>query len=428
MDSKDLNIEELKWDDVQHDIRHANPSLAEILEQFEPKPTFIKARYQFGNNILNQGEIHLPTANGDTVPLNSNDVPASIRKKLGYSYVPMALIMSKAVEVFFETEERVMPSKLFGTGTTFGLWEAFDPPPSDFVRKVWNLSAGARTLFMLPKIADGIAHARLKRDYGITSYPPKKLLFQHRVFADLAKHAPEKDKWYCDLLFFCNKWLEENENNITCLKLHKYWLHEAWRQSFNCRNQMSYDVAWEAFTKEVTRRNWKPRPYIINTIKHLMSIAEGVFPGFTPACGSEIAAPIKFIQEAYVNSYSLKRYAPVLMHPHHLKTSDRPVYYSMSLPTLLEYAPQADNPRSIMADMRELKMLMEVLAKSMEIKDTQYDFFHSDADQFGDIRLSSEMLAEDVHLGHYPEKYKKLGFADCGPFFRGCICIKHIDT
>lgn len=418
-----MNIEELPWEKVKDEIWQANPSLASILEQFEPKYTFIKARYHFGDKILNQGVIHLPTADGSMIPLNSDQVPESIRKKLSYSYVPLALILTRSVEVYFETEDRVMPSKLFATGTTFGLWEAFDPPPSEFVRKVWNLSAGARSVFMLPKIADGIAHARLKRDYGITAYPPKKLLFQNKVFTDLAHHTPKKDTWYCDVLFFCNKWLEEHEENLSCVKLHKYWIHEAWKQSFNCRNQMSYDVAWEAFSKEVTRRNWKPRPYIINTIKHLMAIGEGIFPGFAPAGDSEVAAPIGLIQEAYMKSYMLKQYVPTIMQPHHLKDSDKPVYYSLYLPTLLEYAPQADNARSIMADMRELKMLMKVLLASTNTNEVSYDFFHCDDDQFSEIRNSREMPDEDKNLVDYPKKYGKLGFADNSPFLRGCVRI-----
>lgn len=418
-----LNLEELCWDNVKEEVWKANPELSAILEQFPTKHGFIKAKYLFGEKILDQGTIHLPTQNGETLPLDSPQVPESIRKKLEYSYVPLGLILSRSVEVYFETEDRVMPSKLFAAGSTFGLWEAFDPPPSDLIKKVWNLSAGARSIFLLPKISDNVGHNRLKRDYGILAYPPKKLLFQHNVFSDLARYIPSENKWYCDILFFSKEWLEEHEDDLNCLKLKKYWLQEAWRQSFNCRNQMSYDVAWEEFSREVTRRNWKPRPYIINTLKHLMAISEGTFPGFVSSGNSEIAAPIHLLQEAYMKTYMLKQYAPIIMHPHHLKNPDTPVYYSLYLPTLLEYAPQAKNPRSIMTDMREIKMLAEVLVASKRTQGVTYDFFHSEADRFSEIRSAIDMFQEDPHLSDYPKKYGSLKCALNSPFLRGCIRI-----
>ena len=338
------------------------------------------------------------------------------------SYMPLTFILNKSVEIFFESEERVMPSKLLSNGVTFGLWEAFDPTPDDFVRKVWNISAGARTIFMLPKIADAIAHARLKRHYGINAYAPKKLLDQHDVFYDLAHHSANENAWYCDVLFFEGGWLEAKEDNMSSLKLHKYWLQEAWNQSYNCRTQMSYDVAWEIFSKEVSRRNWKPKPYIINTIKHLMAIGEGIFPGLAPTGNNDNNAPVNFIQHAYVNNYQIKQ-APIIMCPHHLKSRERPVYYSLSLPTLLEYAPQSYNLRSIMADMRELKTMMNLLLAATKVDKVNYEFFHSDEDQFSEIELASNMPQGDKNLLDYPKEFGNLKFADNSTFFHGCIRI-----
>lgn len=421
MPKNELNIELLEWNDVKDQILAANPNLFEILSQVSPKYSLIKARYRYGDKILKQGEIHLPLKNGGTIPLESNSISCSIREKLEYSYVPLSLILTKSVEVHFETDERVMPSKLFPTGTTFGLWEVFDPPPSEFVKRVWNLSAGARSAFMLPKIADNISHNRLKREYKISTYSPKKLLFHHHVFADLANKI--ENEWSCDVLFFCDGWLQEKDDNISCIKLHKYWLNEAWRQSYNCRNQMSYDVAWESFSKEVTRRNWKPRPYIINTIKHLMAISEGIFPGFIPSGGREDALPAKLIQDTYVNTYCLKSHAPIIMQPHHHKPGELPVYYTLYQPTLLEYAPKTDAGRSIMEDMRELKMLMNVLVLSTGCDDVKYDFFHCDADKFSEIRRSSEIMKEDDRFLECPKEYGERDFAESSPFFRGCIRI-----
>ncbi|HVV67962.1 MAG TPA: hypothetical protein VHE99_02840 [Gammaproteobacteria bacterium] len=417
-----LNVEEIAWDDIKDDIKAANPALGAILEQFSPKLGFIRARYRYGDKILNQGVMHLPTLSGNTIPLSSLQVPERIRNKLSYSYVPLTFILNRSVEIFFESEQRVMPSKLLSSGVNFGLWEAFDPTPDDFVRKVWNISAGARTIFMLPKIADAIAHGRLKRHYGINTFAPKKLLDQHYVFYDLAHRISNEDAWYCDVLFFEGGWLEANENNLSSLKLHRYWLQEAWKQSYNCRTQMSYDVAWEIFSKEVSRRNWKPKPYIINTIKHLMAIGQGIFPGLAPVGDSNSSAPTNLIQHAYVNNYQI-RHAPTIMCPHHLKTKEKPVYYSLALPTLLEFAPQSGNPRSYMADIRELKMMMDLLLSATKSDKVNYEFFHSEKDQYSEIELAKDIPKGDKNLLDYPKEFGKLGFADNSLFFHGCIRI-----
>jgi hypothetical protein len=423
----DINVEEFTWHEVRNDVKTANPILANLIDRFEPsnKYTFLKVRYLFGDRILNQGLTHLPLKSGGTVPLMHSKVPEVLREKLGHRMVPMGLLLSKSIEVFYETDERVMPSKLFGAGSLIGLWEAFDPPPTEFLRSIWNLSAGARSICMLPSISETGSHAKLRRDFGVTAYPPKTLLNHSNVFVELCRGAAECNNWFCDVLFFTDKWLENPKDNLGFLQLHHYWLQEAWKQSINGRNQMSYDVAWEVFSREVTRRNWKPRAHVINIIKHLLSIGEGIFPGFIPAT-DETAAPIKFLQDCYINSYQLKDYAPIIIVPHHLRELTTPVYYSLSLPTQLEHAPKAKNSPTIIGDIRELKMLMNVLINSMSDSHHHYDFFHCEEDQFGEIQHVSDMPITDPRLMMYPAEYGERRFPDNSAFLRGCIKISKI--
>ena len=422
----DFYVEELTWDKVRNGVTKANAQLAAIIDKFDPGKdhTFLKAKYRFGDRILDQGVTCLPLKDGGTMPLNHEKMPSTLKKKLGYGLVPMAFILTKSVEVFFETEDRVMPSKLFGEGTTFGLWEAFDPLPPEFLRKAWCLCAGARSIWMLPSISDSMSHSRLRRDCSITSYPPKTLLDHSAVFTELNKYADSKGEgWYCEVLFFCDKWLDYKEDNLACVRLQRYWLYEAWTQSYNCRTQMSYDVSWEAFSKAVTKKNWKPKAYIISILKHLMAIGTGTFPGFIPACDSEIAAPIKFLQDCYINHYLLKEYAPIIMSPHHLSDPNIPVYWSLSLPTQLEYAPRARNTPSVLSDMRELKMLMEVLFSSMKDNPIQCEFFHCEPDESSKIKPFSDMPMGDKRLMKYPSEYGERIFPFNSAFGRGCIRI-----
>lgn len=416
-----FQFEELAWDAVIDDIQAVDEQFAEIIRAIKPAKnfSFIKMRYQYGDFILKKGELHLPY-DGSTLPIGSHKIPDELKRKLGYSSVPMGLILNKTVEVFFETEDRCMPSKVFEKGTIFGLWEAFDREPSEFIKKVWNLTAGTRSVFMLPKISDTVSHNRLKRDYAVCAYPPKTLLGHHGVFTEIAKKA--RSDWHCDVLFFTKDWLMD-QDNLLFVKLHKRWLREAWNQSYNCRSQMSYDAAWEEFSKELSRRNYKPRAGSINVIKHLITIGEGTFPGFIPALEDESALPLALIQKAYKDSYSLKNYAPIIMHPHHMKKKGESVYYSLSMPTQPGYFAQTSAAPSIMGDLRELKQLIGILQNLTLDKMIEYHFFHSDKDAFGEIRQASDIPLEDRRFDAYFKKYQESWFCDNSHFWRGCIRI-----
>jgi hypothetical protein len=276
---------------------------------------------------------------------------------------------------------------------------------------------------MLAKISDAVAHARLKKDYGTITRPPKKLFDHIDVFADLARHPKNGEKWVCEILLFPKEWLDEKNDGVASAHLQKYWIHEAWVQSFNCRNQLSYDAARESFSKELTRRNIKPTPYILNTMKHIVTIGEGIFPGLAPCGIDETAVPVQLIQEAYSDSYNLKQYSPIIMEPHHLTTSDRPVYYSFSFPTVLEYGPLSGKAPSMLEDIGELKMLMNFLQQYNPDMKTTYEFFHCEEDPLSEILHSSEIPKRDENFFKHHEKYAHLKFPDSSLFCHGCIKI-----
>lgn len=417
-------IKELHWKDARSHVKKVNEKLAKLIDQFGPNDrySFIKAQYAYGSSILKKGVLQLPSKEGN-IPFNHASIPCKIQKKLNYSSVPVGLILTRSVEVFFETEERCMPSKFLETGSMFGLWESFDKTCPAFIQNVWNLSAGARTLFLLPSISDAIYHGRLKRKHGIQMYPPKNLLEHYKVFKELSNAAQLDSPWECEILFFIDKWLEDHEKNLACNRLHKLWLMEAWQQSYNCRNKMSYDVAWEEFSREIYRRNYKPRAHIINIIKHLLAIGEGVYPGFSPVELGESAAPTSMIMRAYAHDYLLK-YHPFIMKPHHLRKKGECVYYSLSLPTQLEYTPQAKNSPSIIANLREIKSLMDILLGHIQDKKVSYEYFHAEHDQFGEIKRASEIPFGDPTFQSILNQHENALFCDNSTFWQGCIRIK----
>lgn len=419
-------VTELSWKEARPMlVKQADPEMITIIDEINPSSdmSFILARYTFGD-ILKDGTLYIPTKDGNVYPIEHHKIEKKLRDKLNYRFVPMGLILNKSVEVYFESEDRIMPSKLYSSGDIFGLWQLLDPEPEAHIKKLWNLSSGARSIFMLPMISDATLHAKLKRDLKIHSYAPKKLSMHRDVFSDIAKNMTEEKRsvWTCDVLYFTKKWFDLDLNNFSELKQYKYWLLEAWRQSLNCRNQMNYSIVREAFSKKVSKRNIKPKPYILNTINHLMSIKDGIFPGFVPAQEDEIGGPIGLIQKAYIEHYGLKNYFPTILHPSHLSlnASKAPVYYSLTFPTLLDFSPASGGSSYLMNDMRELKLLMKMLEEFIGYENVEYDFFHSEHDRFNEIESSHIIAKEDDRF----LDNKSCVFAYNGPFLRGCIRIK----
>lgn len=423
MGKKLLNITEVKWADVQDHIHLLNPELAKTLEQCSQQHSFIKASYYYGNKIFQHHNLNFPTESGAVLALDTeiSSELDSLIKQLNYAPVPLGLVLTKSVEQYYETETRVMPEKLFSAGELIGLTEFLSPTEQS--HNHYFLSAGARSTFLLPKVADAIAHGRLKKDYGITAYPPKQLMQQSRVFADLAQRDQYKHQWQCEILFFSKNWLQES-------KLKSFCLEQYYQQSHYAMRQLSFNLIWENFSKEVTRRNLKPKPYSINTLKHIMAISQNIFPGFVAADNSESHIPSKLIEQAYINSYQLKKYFPTIMVPEYFNNTKQAIYYSMAFPTLLEYAPQAGNSRSIMGDIREVKQLINILLICINNTNIEnnidYEFFHTDLDKLSEIQLSTEMLKEDHELVPNSNIYHDREFADNSPFFRGCIRIRKI--
>lgn len=417
------NVKILKWREIKARLNAVNPRLYALIDDFNPSDDFdfVNITYRFGQPIMKSGQIQIPISSTQTVPLAELVVPESIRKRLNYSFVPTAILLNKKAEVFYESVDRVMPTKIFSQGAMFGLWEMFDPPPGAFVKHIWSIIAGARSLFMLPKIANQFAHKRLQKDFNLQVYAPNNMLQHHQVFTEIANSDKISNNWEMDVLYFSKKWQEiSEENNLNSLKLHHFWLQEAWRQSSNCRNNMSFDMAWELFSKAVTKRNMKPKPLIVNTLKHLLAISDGFYPGYSPATNDD-SAPIALLTNAYLNVYNTSTY-PIIMEPVHLSKANKPVYYSLQFPTLLEYAP-GTHGKNVITDLRELKILSDMLEESLNETVRHFTFFHSEEDSGLGIYNVEDVFKLDPQLNFETNTEKKTTYPTSSPFLKGCIQI-----
>lgn len=426
-----ITLKELTWQDVREDVKAVNPTLFNIIEQLSPSKKLVlyKIRYPYGANIIENGCFNLITEDGETVSLNDERVSKQIKNALSYRSIPLALVLHNASEVFIEDDDRIVPMRLLKPGELFGVFEALDPPDQEASASVTSVSAGARSAFMLAKISDKSCHKRLVKELGLRSHLPKGLADHGLVFAEIGSHKQFATQWYNEILFFSDEWLRERNGNAGWANFINYLHKVAWSQSQFWRTLTTFGLLWKTLIKAITDRNIRPRPYLVDTIKHLIFLVTGSVPGFTPTGTSELALPSKIIQDVYINSYLLKSHSPIIMVPHHfsLEKPDISIYYSLSYPTLLEYSLNPKQTPTIVEDMREIKLLMHLLDNRLRLKNDHtceimkkviFDYFTCEPDVQGKITPSSELPSLDKKL--YDENRT---FPSTSTFLRGCIRI-----
>lgn len=215
-------------------------------------------------------------------------------------------------------------------------------------------------------------------------------------------------------------------------------MKEAWHQLLHWANKTVFDFNWETYSTELRRRKIKLNNYLLETIKHLISIACGTIPGFSSTNNNE-TAPIQLLQDAYVNIYGLKKYAPIILCPQFLSPDcpKKPIYYSLQTPSLPGKLSEDTEFTSTMKALREIKNLMDIflelsnkwphtIGNVLDFNETiQIDYFHNEKDKYGQISPISLLLQEDPLLMQvFLNNLKKKTFPKTAQFFRGCVRLK----
>lgn len=430
-------IEQVVWHQVRDQVAKLHPKLAAVIDPLDPGSDFplYLAHYPFGSSIVNYGVHQLPTPDGLVAP-HSAQPNDKIRANLQRRTVPISLILNNATEVYFEMPDRIVSLNYFRPGFIFGIWENLDPTQSYFVKHIWSVSAGARSLFMLPKITDASSHKELRKKYNVRSHLPKTMLDHWRIFTEIANSPQFETEWFTTVLMFSDKWMDTITTDPAWRDCYNFILQDGWNQSQYWRNKVSFDIIWEVFINKLTSHNIKPNPYFVDIVKHLVLVGTGVLPGSTAADDRDEAGPIRAIQDVYINDYKLKDYVPTILQPYHFDLADDiPVYYSLQQPSLLGTTPVSRRLPSILRIMPEISFLMdsfqlEVLQGEIKTDDTPistfanevaFELFHSEAEPNSNIHSTIEMAEQDPRLMALPPGNEERLFAESGQFVRGCI-------
>jgi hypothetical protein len=425
------------WEEVRVQVARYSPELAEIIDELSPGKDhyFYEENYPYSAVILDRSIFQVSNTDQQIVPLNHPSIAKNIQEDLGYSgTIPMGLVLENSIETFMCASERVVPFSLYRAGDLISLWRVLDQGHSYHAGRFWNVTSGARSICMIPKITDTSSHKILKPKFKLKTNVPRKLRDHWELFSQIANHPNFPQPWKSTLLYFPKNWFE-HQKDPRWIRFYYFLFNRVWQSSAFLRNQFIIDFA---FSNAQQNKNLRPNPYLADTVRHLIAIGSGSVPGFSPAL-DDTAAPISGLQQVYLDDYGLKKYAPVVVHLHHCLPGDsRVVYYSFQIPTISIFSPKSRKASSAMVELQEVKYIMEVLLSeilrgSLEVENTplfdlaknvQYQYYHSERDKVGEILPASDIMNIDSGFTKTVINNDQYTFPEFSPFFKGCISIK----
>lgn len=435
-------FEKLTWEQVRQDVARVNGKLAKIIDEIAPgnKYWVAKVAYPYGSMPMQKSLFMLPNKEGDIVPITDISIDPTIQKGLGYNLNsnPVSMVLNNTFEIFLSLEDRTIPlSGPAYPGAVFGTWRVLNPEKTQHPAFIWDMAAGARSVFMLPKITEAKKHLQLKKAYNLTVNVPRSLMGHWEVFRQLANHSSFKKPWNAEILYFSHQWFEHLDDNRW--KPFYYYFHDsAWSASEIWRNQFIWNLIFSLILEKYEAR---PSAYIMDTAKYLLYMGVAAFSGFAPT-RNNLAGPFEEIQKIYTEEYGLRNYPPIIMQPDIFNMFDskaHPVYYSLQFPNALEFKPSSRVRTSIVSDLHEIKSLMmryeqELSSNKFNIGGTslhdvfhytQYDYFHNGVELHAGMRNSAEMAKEDKNLITTLDGNLHNTFPDTCSFVKGCIRLSH---
>lgn len=432
-------LQRLNWEQARPYWLDRQPEFVELVDELSPddKHCFYLATYPFGSEILQQGDFYLPGEDGGLIAINDQRLDPKLRRDLNYNLGsnPATFLLSNTLELFSPLSDRTLPlGGLISPGSIFGLSRVLtrSHKPNQ-PRFIWGMTAGARSLFMLPKVAEREKFKRLKRAFELTVDKPKALVDHWAVFREIANHKNFDQPWQSQMLFFSEAWfshLDDKRWQALSYFLYRY----AWEQMDYWQNQFVWNLIFSIIQRETALR---PSLFVVDTVKCLFGIAAGAAAGFAPAVDSS-AGPIRGFQQAYQDIYGLKNYLPIIMAPAKFNLNAekvRPVYYSLQFPTAIEFGPKSSKHSSLLTDLNDLRATVDTYLEALHsshyhieqtplhlaIQQVKFDFFHTNVGLYDKIREASCLAGEDENLLAMQIEAEAKEFPAAAAFFKGCI-------
>lgn len=426
------NYEIVTWRDIAEKVRSANQPLADLIDEIDPPLDWkiVKVCYAFGDELLQKGELFLPNRRGELVGINQPEFNAELYNLLNYQSMPVGLTLKSTMELFITHLDKVFPYNITQPGRVFGLWGGLDTEISSFHGKIWNMVAGCRSIFLLPKIADKIALSRMNREFKSSFQVPRSLWEHFDLFKQLCSH--KDDPWYLEVIFFDKNWIRIDSEKQKKLRL--FFLNMGWKSTMILRDSVIFDFV---YSSAQAAKNIRIDPYLADTVKHLYGIGKKSYPGFIFA-ESDFCAPTSFIQKIFNDVYALE-YSPTIMHLDYLNSNDsKSLFYSLNLPTLLEFSPRSRENSTNINSLYYIQLSIErlrnyILTADLNLagqeiykwaRELKYNFYHSNPQNDQEIQSTSKLIKEESVLRKEEDFFKK-PFCQKNIFMQGLVKLSN---
>lgn len=441
MNKKKAFMQKIFWADIKSQVEKVNPTFAKLIDERSPGQDFYfyKATYPYGAPVLNKAVLMIPNQTGEVVPITDASIASTIKEDLGYNLNsnPVSMILSNSFEIFLPLENSTIPlNGVMRPGRLFGAYRILNKN-SYQPKFIWEMTAGARSIFMLPKISEENRHYKLQKAFDIGE-TPKKLMDQWEIFRSLANHPDFPQDWSAEILFFPKQWFDYLDDP-DWMPFYYSFYRRMWEATEFGRNTPIWNLIFSIILQEF---QGKASSYISETVKYLMYIATGAQPGFAPVTDN-IAAPIRGIQQVYYDIYGLTKYPLIIMTPAFFNLDDPqslPIYYSLQFPTATEFGKSTRMRNSFVDDLQEIKSLLvrcgkEILSDRFNVDNTplqkafqiiEFCCFHSIKELRSHMKNSLEIMQSDVRFSNNLEGGKFPDFLSQKiPFMSGGIRISH---
>lgn len=433
-------IKKVYWKDVREDVLRVQPTLAKLIDELDPGKDlpFYLANYLYGDCIVEDGRFFIPNENGMLVPKDSINSSNEIHKDFEYcgNIIPAGILLNNSWELLTKSMNRISTFAIYKEGTIFGLWKWLYKTNNYHPWRIFTITSGARTAFLLPGMGNSDSFRQLRNNYGYNLKSPKHPLDHFEIFKAINKHAKNSSPWNTSLLFFTNSWINKIVNaNKKWANLRNYLFELNYIAGDYWRNKIFYDHSLSCLKEN---NKLKTNPFIEDTVKHLLSLSTGAAPAFCAAIDTS-AGPFDIVQKAVIEIYGLQDYVPTIMHPMHFSYNklSRPVYYSLNFQTSIEFSSKNRESIPNLETQKEIRLFLslykeEILGGHLKLEGTlmhdlvqsvEYEFFHTREDLLREVLLTEEMPKNDPALLMCMVKCKNKLFSSGNAFVRGCIRI-----
>lgn len=215
-------MQRLTWDKIRNDVSKIHPILAQHIDKLAPDNTvfFYRVSYPYGHYIVKSGIFQIPLDNED-VDINHEKVPLEFSRDFEYAGLglPTGIVLNNTYELLINTNNWVLPVLVAHPGSIFGLWRDLDELYCFHPFKIYEATAGVRSLFMLANIGDNACHQRLRDDFNVSRLPPKTLSSHWSIFKGITAHEAAPT-WNTELLFFPGALIKKIKTTKICQPLY----------------------------------------------------------------------------------------------------------------------------------------------------------------------------------------------------------------